>query len=731
MKKTFLFFVALLAATVSQMKAQDSLMYITARNAGTELSLDKQGSGLITVKLQYSMDRASWTDYTWSETKGAVLTFTNAGDSIFFRAKNKNASMAKKSVYLHFVASDTISAGGKLVALLDKSCATDSASAYAFTGLFRDCQQLVDASELIFPSKLSAYSYYAMFYECSSLTKAPELTNISALADCCFGFMFFGCSSLAVDAMGGSCDGAEMIFPEEGAEDWNKSMFSGCYVFDEVQLGGHYCVSEWAGLREMVYTKEDVEALYTGAAQKTTLVVELPKQANFAISADGVNWQDTVVENNSLVRSCTNVCSDTVYVKVNKMYYKETMVALCLKINPRQVQLTSSSDAKLYDGTPLTNGDVTLTGDGWADGEGMDYQAVGTQTNAGESINTIVYTWNEGTDSTNYVFAIAEGTLTVDKRQVTMTSASSTKMYDGEELVNESVELSGDGFADGEGYTYTVMGSITNAGQVDNTFEYVLNEGTNPDNYTITTQYGTLKVTMRTVIMSSASLSKPFDGKALTGNAVTETGDGFLEGEGATYTFTGKQTQVGTSDNVFAYTLNENTLATNYKIYREFGELTVANSIFPEIVGMYDKWNIVLNNNALVEAFRKVGIEVTIQPNHVTWYTVVETLDVVDSIQGKISGDDKLAIPSSGLFHTEAKTMDGQYYAVVYVPEALSAMGIAVFQSNVVFMNSKKMMKPVDENGGESTNVVNKMIINGKLVIKKDGEYFNALGGKM
>ena len=35
-------------------------------------------------------------------------------------------------------------------------------------------------------------------------------------------------------------------------------------------------------------------------------------------------------------------------------------------INKRQVTLTSATDSKVYDGKPLTNDEVTVSGDGWA-----------------------------------------------------------------------------------------------------------------------------------------------------------------------------------------------------------------------------------------------------------------------------------------------------------------------------------------------------------------------------
>ena len=75
--------------------------------------------------------------------------------------------------------------------------------------------------------------------------------------------------------------------------------------------------------------------------------------------------------------------------------------------------------------------------------------------------------------------------------------------------------------------------------------------------------------------LTSADGEKVYDKTALTNDTVTETGDGFIAGEGASYTVTGSQTVVGSSENAFTYTLNEGTKAENYNITTVPGTLTV------------------------------------------------------------------------------------------------------------------------------------------------------------
>ena len=59
-------------------------------------------------------------------------------------------------------------------------------------------------------------------------------------------------------------------------------------------------------------------------------------------------------------------------------------------------------------------------------------------------------------------------------------------------------------------------------------------------------------------------------------NAGEITGDGFIEGEGATFNVTGSITDVGSTNNAFTYAMNEGTNADNYNVTVVEGTLTVS-----------------------------------------------------------------------------------------------------------------------------------------------------------
>lgn len=153
-----------------------------------------------------------------------------------------------------------------------------------------------------------------------------------------------------------------------------------------------------------------------------------------------------------------------------------------------------------------------------------------------------------------YDITVTEGTLTINKKAVTLTSATASKTYDGAPLTNH--EVTADGFVDGEGATYTVTGSRTVPGTSDNTFTYALNKGTKAGNYEIKMVPGKLTVHPRTgsalypITVTANSGSAGYDGNA-------HRVDGFTVGnttfDGHTYSVSGLYATSGDQYNVGSY----------------------------------------------------------------------------------------------------------------------------------------------------------------------------------
>lgn len=252
-----------------------------------------------------------------------------------------------------------------------------------------------------------------------------------------------------------------------------------------------------------------------------------------------------------------------------------------LNIAQRKVLMTSADGEKVYDGTPLTNSTVTVTGDGFAEGEGAAYTVTGSQLDEGSSNNSFTYELNEGTLAANYIIETKEGELTVKPilTEITITANSGEKMYDGSALINGGYTFTSGILVDGDVLTAVVEGSQLNAGSSANvvkSYRVMRGETDVTANYRFAESVdGKLTVTARKVVMTSADDEKVYDGTPLTNDEITVTGDGFIDGEGVTYDVTGSQLDVGSSDNSFTYELNEGTLAENYIIETVEGKLTV------------------------------------------------------------------------------------------------------------------------------------------------------------
>lgn len=308
----------------------------------------------------------------------------------------------------------------------------------------------------------------------------------------------------------------------------------------------------------------------------TSISDPLYKESDFTFSGDAtIKGTDAGTYNMNLAPEDFKNTNGN-FKNVRFVIYDGTLV-----ISPRVLTITSGSDSKEYDGTPLTSSEIKVTGDGFVDGEGASYTFTGSQLDEGSSNNSFTYELNEGTLAANYIIETKEGELTIKPilTEITITANSGEKMYDGSALINGGYTFTSGILVDGDVLTAVVEGSQLNAGSSANvvkSYRVMRGETDVTANYRFAESVdGKLTVTARKVVMTSADDEKVYDGTPLTNDEITVTGDGFIEGEGVTYDVTGSQLDVGSSDNSFTYELNEGTLAENYIIETEEGKLTV------------------------------------------------------------------------------------------------------------------------------------------------------------
>ena len=327
-------------------------------------------------------------------------------------------------------------------------------------------------------------------------------------------------------------------------------------------------------------TANSAEFKYDGTQQSVSGFTGAPEGADFSAINVGVSGTDADTYPANFPKDILNTVDGT-----GKYIVTEANPGT-LTISKREVTLTSATDSKKYDGNALTNDTVTVSGDGFADGEGAAYDVTGSQTVVGESDNTFTYTLNKGTKADNYTIEKTEGKLKVtpvtDEVVVTIKENSGTETYDGTEktVTGYTVTNISNKLYTEKDFTFNGTAEVkgTDAGTYDMALkpEDFTNTNANFAKVTFKIEDGQLVIEKRKVTLTSASDEKVYDGTALTNGTVTVGGaDGFADGEGATYDVTGSQTDVGESDNTFTYTLNEGTKADNYTITKTEGKLKV------------------------------------------------------------------------------------------------------------------------------------------------------------
>jgi uncharacterized protein (TIGR02145 family) len=267
----------------------------------------------------------------------------------------------------------------------------------------------------------------------------------------------------------------------------------GYQKINRVEVTGNHARNEYDGQNHTVkgYTFTSSDSLYTAA--------------KFTFNGDSTATQKTVGVKMMNLNASQFVNNDTNFIAIF-----EVLADGYQEIVPDTSSLTlhcpeGSNVARKYDGTPLLQ--AATASSTINDGETFTIKyrcKLEGEENWGEWTDTVPSITDYGDLSVevvctnpNYLPKSCSYILTIHKREVHLTSADSTCMYNGGWLTYDSVRVSGDGFANGEGATFSVTGQQLLPGQSPNTFTYTLNPNTKADNYDIHTTLGTLHVTER------------------------------------------------------------------------------------------------------------------------------------------------------------------------------------------------------------------------------------------
>ncbi len=268
----------------------------------------------------------------------------------------------------------------------------------------------------------------------------------------------------------------------------------------------------------------------------------------------------------------------------NNYEVSETLGTLAVTINTDEINITSGSATKQYDGTPLTESTVTVSG--LPAGLQSNCSVSGSQTAVGASNNTIdsyQILDSSGKNVTSYFDNISksEGLLTVDPNStlITITAGSAEKPYDGTALTAVGATVTG--LPDGFRIDPTLSGSQTAVGDIDSqiaSYKILNSDGEDVTAYfnNVQTANGILTVTPASLTIQTSSAAKTYDGTPLTSAAVTVTG--LANGETLSVTATGTITDANSGSNTYSIDWSTSTAdPSNYTITaEELGTLTVS-----------------------------------------------------------------------------------------------------------------------------------------------------------
>ncbi|MBR1973298.1 MAG: hypothetical protein IKA33_01300, partial [Candidatus Methanomethylophilaceae archaeon] len=372
-------------------------------------------------------------------------------------------------------------------------------------------------------------------------------------------------------------------------------------------------------------------------------------------------------------------------------------------ITKRDVKFTSPSESYVYDGQPHTfdADDITISGTGLVEGHDVTFSDFISETVVGSYTNSFSYAFVPAAVADNYSVTTEFGELTITAvvEPIVVTADSASKRYDGTPLTDDGFTYTGS-LVRGDGIVVVVEGTITDYGTTDNvvtSVKVMRGDVEVTGSYTFGTHVkGTLEVTKRSVTLTSESASKFYDGTPLTDHNVIVGGDGFVDGDGATYSFrtTSTVTFVKDSpvDNEFTYVLKDGTNASNYDISVDFGTLTIdkvpstltimsgsTSKVYdgtPLTFHEYSKSSSVLiAGDVLTVTFSGTVTDVTVDPVDNAFTYVIKRGDVdvtycytVDAVFGELKVTPYTIVPNDFTVDLEDEVYNGYPQTKVIIP---------------------------------------------------------------
>ena len=472
---------------------------------------------------------------------------------------------------------------------------------------------------------------YSILYECGTLTVTPRPIVVTAASgEKVYDGMPFGTDDFAGGEYYLVASGADPALDPPVAAGQTLEVGTQLPESADVYEGGAHTVvsvTVWADDTEVTknYSIETADGTVTIAPRPIVVTAASGEKVydgeplivdTFTVSSEYEpplvldHYADVQVEGASATDVCENVPNRVVSVHIYAGdgtdvtgNYAVTTKDGTLTITPRPITVTAGSDTKVYDGTPLTCSEATVSS-ALSPALVLDHEirfaVSGSQTEIGESENTLIYAavfTADGTDvSRNYQITEESGMLTVLVPGVLVVrTGGAEKIFDGTALTNAEYTIEstlGENFGMQFTVEVTCTGSQLHAGETENTADVRVTDASGKDvtEYTqIEYELGTLSVAPRPAKVVTGSQTWEYDGQphsypdetrieAVEYDGVTY---GLVQGHEAVFTDHAEIVMPGTMTNEVTVTVTDGgtiDFTDDYEFEYELGTLEIIDS---------------------------------------------------------------------------------------------------------------------------------------------------------
>ncbi len=256
-----------------------------------------------------------------------------------------------------------------------------------------------------------------------------------------------------------------------------------------------------------------------------------------------------------------------------------------LNITKRKITVKTASASSIYDGKAFYSTDFTIISEkGLVAGDRAVAESCTYITFFGSCQNVLDVNIYNGYErvTENYEIEYVFGTLSIEKRNVLISSHNGTLDYNGQEQTYEHFFVSGGSLANGDqAYSYNPA-SLKNIGSTENFLEvriYHLSGEESTQSYNISYTYGSLNIIKRDVTLKPKDVNKQYDAQPLESTEYEVVAGSLASGHRAEIVTNGSISVVGFEINYIIgyeiYDYDNNVVTDNYLVTTQSGKLTV------------------------------------------------------------------------------------------------------------------------------------------------------------